>query len=77
MVWNAKAAMKQKEINDGEPIDVLMGTLLEHQWPHESFFDTDNKLEALFLAHPRLVALALRFHHPATMDSTCKTNIFR
>ena len=57
-------------------MDVLFEELKESLWVYDSKFDHKNKLELLFLAHPRSVALAQRFHHIAIMDSTYKTNAY-
>ena len=75
-IWNEKAAINKRALGGKRLIDVLFQNLIKSEWVYDAKFSEDNRLDALFLASPKSVELARRFHHLAIMDSTYKTNMY-
>ena len=73
-IWNAVSKIKKGEYDGKRLIDFLFLNLKESDWTYDARFNKDNRLDALFLANPRSIQMARRFHHVAIMDSTYKMN---
>ena len=75
-VYNAKKLLHLKALGPHTPFEHFLYKVQNSDWLSETLSDVEGVVKNLFVAHPRSIKLAKRYHHVCLMDSTYRTNKF-
>jgi hypothetical protein len=76
-IYNAKQKMRTEILSGRTPMQALLQDLEESEWVMDHSLDEENRVEALFFAHPESIKLCRSYNSVILMDCTYKTNKYR
>jgi hypothetical protein len=73
-IYNAKQKRRTEILCGRTPMQALLQDLEESEWVMDYSLDDENRVEALFFAHPDSIKLCRSYNSVILMDCTYKTN---